>query len=108
MIRLFIIAILFGTLSGPPLLAEPPAPLVLPSHNFCGFYASMRVRLNRDYGEILHGWGISSPQTKVEIWANDETGTWTILVVYPDGRACVRAAGNIWTVVEHENEGDDT
>ncbi len=98
MLRVFILTALLTVLCGSPLLAQ----------RVCGLHAAMAAKLDMSYGEVRHGWGISGPQSIVEVWANDETGTWTILVVYTDGTACVRASGHVWTVEVHEIEGDDT
>ena len=98
MIRLFTTIALLTALYSPPVVAQ----------QMCGIHTSMIVTLNMNYGEIRHGWGLSGSRVLVELWANDETGTWTILMVYPNGVACVRAVGKSWTVVRHEIAGDDT
>lgn len=32
----------------------------------------------------------------VELWASEKTGTWTVLMTGPDGRACIIASGQDW------------
>jgi hypothetical protein len=60
------------------------------------------------YGEARQGIGLTETQI-VEIFANEETGTWTIFVTLPNGLACVVASG---TAFEWVNEtvalGDPT
>ena len=63
----------------------------------CGTYASMIAQLDMKYGEVRLGAG-RSPTKIFELWASAETGTWTILEVFASGMACMRAAGEGWTV----------
>ncbi len=62
----------------------------------CGTHASMIAQLDLRYGETRHGIGLSGPQSAFEVWVSDETGTWTILKVYPSGQACLMASGEGW------------
>ena len=64
----------------------------------CGLHATMIMKLDLQYGESRHGIGLSGPGSAFEIWANDETGSWTILKVYPSGQACWMASGEGWEV----------
>ncbi len=61
----------------------------------CGDRNEMARRLVDQYGETLMGAGLGGP-TLLEVWANCETGTWTILKTYTTGTACVMAAGTNW------------
>ncbi len=45
------------------------------------------------YGERRQMSGLNGDGTVVEIYANGETGTWTALIVQPNGMACMVAAG---------------
>jgi hypothetical protein len=40
--------------------------------------------------------GLHQNNTLLEVYASEETGTWTILVTRPDGVACLIAAGQMW------------
>jgi hypothetical protein len=40
--------------------------------------------------------GLHQSDAVMEIYASEETGTWTILVTRPDGQACLIAAGRMW------------
>jgi hypothetical protein len=53
-------------------------------------------RLAERYGETLQSMGLHQNQNVLEVYASDETGTWTILVTRPDGKACLIAAGQMW------------
>ena len=63
----------------------------------CGLHASMTMKLDMRYGEVRLGTGMGVSNL-FELWASAETGTWTILEVFPSGMACVRAVGEGWTV----------
>ena len=63
----------------------------------CGLHASMIMKLDMKYGEVRLGIGIG-PSNLFELWASEATGSWTILEVFSSGMACVRAAGEGWTV----------
>ena len=63
----------------------------------CGTHAGITMRLNMQYDEVRLGMG-KSVLNIFEMWASAETGTWTLLEVFPSGMACVRAVGEGWTV----------
>ena len=62
----------------------------------CGTRDSVVARLSEDYGETRRGGGLADPLAIFEIWASDETGTWTILETTPDGFTCIMAVGTDW------------
>jgi hypothetical protein len=70
-----------------PALAEP-----IP----CGPYDTIAERLSVEYDEQPTGRGLDSKGLLLELWASEKTGTWTALVVRPDGIACVAQAGEGW------------
>lgn len=53
-------------------------------------------RLAEGYGETRQGYGLQNASVVIEIYANAETGTWTIIATRPDGAACAMAAGEAW------------
>jgi hypothetical protein len=53
-------------------------------------------RLAERYGETLQSMGLHQNNAVLEVYASEETGTWTILVTSPDGNACLLAAGKMW------------
>ena len=55
--------------------------------------------LARDYGESVAGQGIADGAL-LQLWRNTETGSWTILLVLPDGAACALAGGEDWIVAD--------
>ena len=67
------------------------------SQTMCGFYSAMIAQLGQKYGETRRSFGMYGPMQKLEIWASDETGTWTMLSISPGGMACVLASGDRWS-----------
>lgn len=59
----------------------------------CGARDAVLERLSGHYGETRRGMGLGSNNGIVEVFASDETGTWTITVTMPDGRMCLVASG---------------
>ena len=53
-------------------------------------------RLSTKYGETRQSAGLNQNNGMVEVFASDESGTWTILVTMPNGISCLMAAGNSW------------
>ena len=50
-------------------------------------------RLSAKYGETRQSAGLNQNNGMVEIFASDETGTWTITVTMPNGVTCLVASG---------------
>ena len=53
-------------------------------------------RLATKYGESRQSAGLNQNNGMVEVFASEETGTWTILVTMPNGISCLMAAGKAW------------
>ncbi|WP_170391862.1 hypothetical protein [Ruegeria arenilitoris] len=56
-------------------------------------------RLAETYGETRRGIGMARQGTVMEVFASDETGTWTITVTLPNGLTCLVAAGETYEVL---------
>lgn len=50
-------------------------------------------RLAEGYGETRRSMGLGANNAVVEVFASDETGTWTITVTTPNGLTCLVASG---------------
>ncbi len=50
-------------------------------------------RLSDGYGESRQSIGLGAQGAVVEVFASDETGTWTITVTDPNGLTCLVASG---------------
>ncbi|MFY2823657.1 hypothetical protein [Ruegeria sp. MALMAid1280] len=53
-------------------------------------------RLAEAYGETRRGIGIARQGTVMEVFASDQTGSWTITVTLPDGMTCLIASGQAY------------
>ena len=72
-------------------LAAWPAPAA-PA---CGPRGALIERLAERFGETRRAMGLAAAGA-MEVFANAETGTWTITVTRPDGRMCLVASGRHW------------
>ncbi len=50
-------------------------------------------RLATGYGETRQSIGLGAQGAVVEVFASDDTGTWTITVTMPNGMTCLIASG---------------
>ena len=48
------------------------------------------------HGETQVGLGLAGPSTVVELWASNETNTWTITQTSLNGITCIVSAGSDW------------
>ncbi len=72
-----------------PLAATPASAQMV-----CGDRDSIVEQLETRYGETRRSLGLQRGRGVVETWANDETGTWSIVVTTPQGMTCLMAAGD--------------
>ncbi len=75
----------------------------------CALRPDIANRLTEKYGEHLHGVGLMTQNgnpVALEIWVNDETDTFTVLMTYPTGTACMVAAGENYSDVAAPPHGD--
>ena len=86
--RLITVSLTFGLAA-----LAPPAS----AQSACGPHEIIAERLAVNHGEELLGRGLQSPKSLFEIWRSPDTGTWTIVMLRPDGTACVMASGFAWT-----------
>ena len=49
-----------------------------------------------DYGETKAMQGRVDSKTVIEIFRNEETGTWTIIASDVDGKSCLVSSGDFW------------
>ena len=65
----------------------------------CAPRADALRRLTETYGETRRGIGMVQQGAVMEVFASDDTGTWTITVTMPDGMTCLVAAGEAYEVL---------
>lgn len=93
--RLIAMSLTFGVAAaGPPAWAST-----------CATHDAVVEKLEGQYGETVVGRGLESETTLYEIWRSPETGSWTIVLVSPDGVACVMASGAAWAEGEPQFAG---
>ncbi|SOH92650.1 hypothetical protein SAMN06273572_101498 [Monaibacterium marinum] len=61
----------------------------------CGPRNAAINALTDEYGEVRRAIGLD-PRGIVEVYASDETGSWSVTVTLPDGRTCLLAQGEHW------------
>ncbi|MEM7506861.1 MAG: hypothetical protein AAF415_08940 [Pseudomonadota bacterium] len=66
----------------------------------CGKRDAIIGQLKGKYGETARVMGFSQGTGVVEVYANDESGSWTILVTNPSGTSCLMAAGEAFESVD--------
>ena len=62
----------------------------------CGPRGAVVERLATRFGETRRGIGLGTRDRVLEVFASDETGTWSVTVTLPDGRTCLVASGRHW------------
>lgn len=73
----------------------------------CGPTEALSAFLGREYDEWPVARGLSqSGDAIVQIWANLETGTWTLVVVRPDGMSCMALTGQAFGMLERPPQGE--
>lgn len=76
------------------LLLATPAFAVGP----CRMHDVMVAELARSFKEYMQGQGVVSQAGVVELFVS-EHGTWTVLVVRPNGWSCILLAGRNWETI---------
>ena len=59
----------------------------------CAPRAAVVDRLATGYGETRQSIGLGSQGSVMEVFASEDTGTWTITVTLPSGMTCLVASG---------------
>ena len=65
----------------------------------CGDHAAVMAGLAQGYGEARQAIALSGDNAVIEIFANAETGSWTITLTRPGGPTCMVAAGAAWQML---------
>jgi len=97
------------------LMIAPLALLLLPvmagaqtARTICAERDQIVGTLTGYFGETARSWGMGPAGRIIEIFASDETGTWTITVTGPDGTTCLVASGNSWQDLAQSARGEAT
>ncbi|MEO0623982.1 MAG: hypothetical protein AAFU49_11330 [Pseudomonadota bacterium] len=68
----------------------------------CGKRDVVISHLTKKYGETQRSVGLQEGRGMVEIFANPDSGSWTILLTTPNGMSCLMAAGEAYEARERE------
>lgn len=72
----------------------------IPAHaENCAMRDQVVLRLQQEYSEQLTGGGLhlsAENSAVVEVWASEETGTFTVMATDPEGLSCIIATGTDW------------
>ena len=60
----------------------------------CGPRAAVIDHLNSQFSETRQSMGLGSNNAVIEVFASDETGSWSITVTQPNGVTCLVASGH--------------
>jgi hypothetical protein len=87
-----------------------PASADAQGQSMCAQRHSVISMLEDRYGEELQGFGLANETRTIEVWANKNTGTWTILMAMSNGMACLVASGRHYEDTSNDTipEGDPT
>ena len=66
----------------------------------CASHQAITARLADVYGERRQAMGLGGNNAVVEVYASDESGSWTITVTQPGGPTCLVAAGQSFRLEE--------
>lgn len=90
--------------------SAPQAPTstapAIPASISCATREIVIDRLKNQYGETRRSIGLGANNGVIETFANEETGTWTIIVTTPNGMSCLVASGQAFETLA-EAPGDD-
>jgi len=68
----------------------------------CAEHKQVVERLANKYGETRQSYGLARNNSVLEVFASQESGTWTIILTLPDGTSCLVAAGEAFEAVNEE------
>ncbi|MEM7745663.1 MAG: hypothetical protein AAF409_18340 [Pseudomonadota bacterium] len=80
------------------LAATLAAPTTADAQTVCGQRDKIIKQLESKYGETRRSVGLQQGRGLVEVFASEETGSWTIVVTDPRGMTCLMAAGEAFQV----------
>ena len=73
----------------------------------CAKHGDVSSQLKKNYAEIPVSVGLASNGTVVQVFASDQ-GSFTIVMVRPDGLTCLVAAGEGWEALPKTGAGNRT
>jgi len=77
---------------------------VLGQSQNCANHDTVVARLAETYGETRQSMGLGRNNTVIEVFASDETGSWTITVTNVNGVTCLVSSGQAYEALTEEIE----
>ena len=71
---------------------------------YCGPRDEVAAKLKSAFGETRTAMGTKGPKAIMEMWTSEKTGSWSVVMNYTDGRSCIVAVGNDYTVLDEPLE----
>ncbi len=98
-----------ASVAGLGLIALTASAAMAQNSRNCAPRAAVVDRLATGYGETRQSMGLGANNAVVEVFASNETGTWTITVTTPNGLTCLVASGQAFEELAEESpeQGDD-
>jgi len=81
------------------------SPVPVAAQSMCGARDAVVDMLGARYGETVRSVGLAGTNRIVEVFASDETGSWTIVVTNAAGVTCLVASGQHYAEVAAVPEG---
>lgn len=92
--------------AGALMLAQLPTFAAAQNQPICGARDVIVNTLAVRYGETAVSLGLGPNNRVIEVFASEETGTWTITVTSVNGTTCLVASGDSYTVVAPLPQGE--
>jgi hypothetical protein len=83
----------FGTAAAASAMLIAATSLGAEGNRNCAPRDKVVERLATGYGETVQSMGLGANNSVVEVFASQQTGTWTITVTLPNGMTCLVASG---------------
>ena len=75
------------------------------AHANCAPPAVISERLEAGFGEARQALALTATGQMMEVYANLDTGTWTITLTSPNGVACIVSVGNAYVAIDQPLPG---
>ena len=79
-----------------PLIAASAASAADPTETLCDKRETVMKTLERQYGELEVGYGVTMDGALIELATAQDGVTWTMIRTAPNGQSCLIAAGQKW------------
>lgn len=82
-------------------LAATPIAAISPiAEIICAPRSELVQKLTLQFGETQTGIGMRGPESVMEVWTSPQSGDWTLVMSYTDGKSCIVAMGQNWETLQ--------